>query len=95
MIDVLRHHLPQTGLALRQEMRIAHLRLAQAAGMPLLPDQQTVLVAQVEKTWIVRIMAGADAVATQLLHHLDILHHGRLRYRTAEGRIILVPIEAL
>ena len=56
---------------------------------------ESVFVAEVVPTWIIRIVAGTYSVDVQLLHNLDILNHTVNRYNVTTIRIQFVAVGTL
>ena len=95
MVNMLRYHFVIDGFALRNEVRITHLFDAEAACVILLPNQPTLLVAQVQEALIVWIMARPDGIHAHSFHELQIADHERKRQRRSGQGMIFMTIEPL
>ncbi len=94
MIVVERYHLADHSLCLRFKIWILHVLKAQTPGMVLLPDQDALLVTQIQEYLIVRIVHGADGVGAKMPDQLYVGCDCSVRQRTAKLRVILMPAES-
>ena len=59
----------------------------------LVDDVETVLVAQVQETGVVGVVAGTNRVDVELLAQAHVRHHVLHRHRSARARIELVAVD--
>ena len=85
-------HLLEVGALGQRGVAVAHTVTLQV-GFGCEVD--TILVAKLIPTWVVRIVAGAYGIDVQLLHDLDVLNHALHRHDVAAIRIQLVAVGTL
>ncbi len=70
----------------------AHMHNAVALQIGLVHHIQTIFIAQVEKSGVGRVMAGAHGVQVVALHHQHVLDHAVHRRVGAQQRVRVVPV---
>ena len=88
------YHLSDTVPALLFKVRILHILQRQPSCMILLPYQNSPLVAKIEKSLIIRVMACPDSIGPHILQQIHIMSHELQRNRTANTAIILMTIKS-
>ena len=95
VIEMGSDHFPVAVLTLFVKIRIAHHLFRKAAGMIFLPDQDSLLITQIQENFIIGIMAGAHGICSQILHHIQIIIDGFIGKGTAKQRMILMAAKSL
>ena len=95
MIDAVPDH--QAGFLFDQILKfgIGHLLRGVAPAETLLPDQHSILVAEIQEARILRVVASAHKVAVEIAQILQILEHHRLRRRRSELGMRFMTVESL